>query len=77
MRLVKELTKVDGISERVDRRLHTKNCNMASIMYSIPQWTRCSSLQVESELIGEDSNVHQDAREMHKSKAPAAQLAAR
>lgn len=77
MRLVKELTKVDRISERVDRRLHTKNCNKASILYNIPQWTRCSSPQVESELIGEDSNVHQDVREMHKSEAPAAQLAAR
>lgn len=77
MRLVKELTKVDGISERVDRSLHTKNYNRASIMYNIPQWIRCSSPQVESELIGEDSNVHQDAREMHKSEALEAQVAAR
>ena len=69
MRLVKELMKVDGISEGVDRRLHTKNYNRALILYKIPQWIRCSSPQVESELIGEDSNIHQDAREMRKSEA--------
>ena len=67
--MVKELMKVDGISEGVDRRLHTKNYNRALILYKIPQWIRCSSPQVESELIGEDSNIHQDAREMRKSEA--------